>query len=39
VLLSAFQKLLKTTTTFVVSACLSVCMEQLGSYGTYFREI
>ena len=37
-LLGAFAKLRKATITFVVSVCLSVPMEQLGSHWTYFHE-
>jgi hypothetical protein len=37
--LSAFAKLPKATVSFVMSACLSVRMEQLSSHWTYFHEI
>jgi hypothetical protein len=32
-------KLRKATVGFVMSVCLSVRMDQLGSHWTYFREI
>ena len=38
-ILGAFAKLRKATITFVVSVCLSVRMEQLGSHWTYFHKI
>jgi len=37
--LGAFEKLRKATNTFVMSVRLSVCVEQLGFYGTDFHEI
>ena len=37
--LDAFPKLWKANTSFLMSVCLSVHMEQLGSYWTDFREI
>ena len=37
--LGAFAKLPKATVSFVMSACLSVRMEQLGSHWMYFHEI
>ena len=38
-LLGALAKLRKATVSFVMSVCLSVRMEQLGSYWTDFHEI
>jgi hypothetical protein len=36
----ALKKLLqKVNITFIMSVCLSVCMEQLGSHGMDFKEI
>jgi hypothetical protein len=37
-LLGALAKLRKVTNSFVISVCLSVSMEQLGSHWTYFQE-
>jgi len=37
--LGAFAKLPKAIVSFVMSACLYVRMEQLGSHWTYFHEI
>jgi len=32
-------KLHKATTSFLMSVCLSVCMEELGSHWMHFHEI
>ena len=37
--LGAFAKLWKATISFVMTVCLSVCMDQLGSHWTDFHEI
>ena len=37
--LGTFEKIGKATISFVMSVCLSICMEQLGSQFTDFHEI